>query len=128
MDDKNMSLTGAEWNVMEALWEHSPRTGREVADRLAETVGWSRTTALTMLGRMEKKGLVACGDEGKKKTYRPLVARADAARRETEDFLNRVYRGSVFELMTAVTEQAELTDSDIEDLYAILDNMKEWRK
>ena len=128
MDGKNVSLTGAEWNVMETLWEHSPKTGREVADRLAETVGWSRTTALTMLGRMEKKGLVACDDEGKKRTYRPLVERADAVRRETEDFLNRVYRGSVFELMTAVTEQAELTDSDIEDLYAILDNMKEWRK
>ena len=53
MDGKNVSLTGAEWNVMETLWEHSPKTGREVADRLAETVGWSRTTALTMLGRIE---------------------------------------------------------------------------
>ena len=128
MDGKNVSLTGAEWNVMETLWEHSPKTGREVADRLAETVGWSRTTALTMLGRMEKKGLVACDDSGKKLTYRPMLERTKAVRRETESFLSRVYRGSIRELMHCLTQQAPLTDSDLDELYAILDEAKERRK
>ena len=120
------TLTAAEWNVMECFWERegTALTGREVAERLAETVGWSRSTALTMLGRMEKKGLLSCAEDGKLKTYLPLLARADAARRETMDFLSRVYRGSVGQLLSAVTEQAELSEGELKELYAILDQVK----
>ena len=31
-----MNLTDAEWNVMECLWEKSPRTGRETTEWLEE--------------------------------------------------------------------------------------------
>ena len=127
MEREQISLTAAEWNVMECLWEDGsrPKTGREVAARLAESAGWSRSTALTMLARMETKGRVASDDTGKKKSYRPLAERSEAVQTETSSFLNRVYRGSVQALLSAVTEQTELTDSDLEDLYAILDRRRE---
>lgn len=128
MEDKKELLTTAEWNVMECLWEHptKPLTGGEVAKKLAETVGWSRTTALTMLRRMEKKGLVASDDEGKKITYRPLIKRWNAVERENEAFLTRIYKGSVAEMLSAFTEQEMLSESDLDELYAILDKAKEW--
>ena len=31
---ENISLTTAEWNMMECLWDHSPRTGREAVELL----------------------------------------------------------------------------------------------
>ena len=74
MKHGNGSLTGAEWTVMECLWEHSPRTGREVALWLNEKMGWSRSTSLTLLRRLEAKGAVA-SEEGEPKTFRPLIAR-----------------------------------------------------
>ena len=120
------TLTAAEWNVMECFWERdgAALTGREVTERLAETVGWSRSTALTMLGRMEKKGLLSCAETGKLKTYLPRLARTDAARRETKDFLNRVYRGSVRQFLSAVTQEAELSEGELKELYAVLDRVK----
>ena len=35
MPDENINLTPAEWNLMECLWEASPRTGREAAEYLS---------------------------------------------------------------------------------------------
>ena len=130
MEEHTLDLTAAEWNVMECLWEDGGRakTGREVAQRLAETAGWSRSTALTMLARMEKKGLVACDGEGKLNRYRALASRGEAARRQTESFLSRVYRGSVRAMLSAMAEQAELTDADIDGLYAVLDEIRGERK
>ena len=59
MNKKAISLTPAEWQLMECLWEKSPRSGREAVDDLRERAGWSRSTTLTMLRRMSEKGLIA---------------------------------------------------------------------
>ena len=49
MPEQTTALTAAEWNLMECLWECAPRTGREAVDYLQKSVGWSRSTTLTML-------------------------------------------------------------------------------
>ena len=36
------NLTQAEWSVMEALWERGALTGREAAELLSGSCGWSR--------------------------------------------------------------------------------------
>lgn len=120
MSEQNISLTNTEWNLMECLWEASPRTGREATDYLQERVGWTRSTTLTMLRRMTEKGLVHCEDKKGMKVYSPLIRREDAVIKETDDFLNRVYKGSVSMMMSAITKKQELTKEEIDELYAIL--------
>ena len=120
MYEHNISLTNAEWNLLECLWVSSPRTGREATDYLQKHVGWTRSTTLTMLRRMTEKGLVRCEEKDGVKAYSPLVRREDAVIKETDDFLNRVYKGSVSLMMSAITKKQELTKEEIEELYAIL--------
>lgn len=120
MPEQNINLTKAEWNLMECLWEASPRSGREATDYLREHVGWTRSTTLTMLRRMTEKGLIRCEQKDGMNAYSPLVRREDAAMKETDDFLNRVYKGSVSMMMSAITKKQNLTKEEIEALYAIL--------
>ena len=120
MSEQNISLTNTEWNLMECLWDTSPRTGREATDYLQERVGWTRSTTLTMLRRMTEKGLIRCEDKDGMKVYSPLIKREDAVVKETDDFINRVYKGSVSLMMSAITKKQELTKEEIEALYAIL--------
>ena len=63
MENADKNLTPTEWNLMECLWEHSPRTGREAVEYMAQSVGWSRSTTLTMLRRMSEKGFIDCREE-----------------------------------------------------------------
>ena len=113
-------LTATEWKLMECLWEKHPRTGREAIDFMAESAHWSRSTTLTMLRRMSEKGVIDCSEKDGIKVYSPLIRREDAATRETDDFLGRVYKGSVSMMMSAITKKQELTKEEIDELYAIL--------
>ena len=119
-----LDLTPAEWKVMECLWARSPLTGREVSEALASSAGWTRSTALTMLRRMTEKGLIACSDEKGVREYAPLLVRSDAAQRETESFLDRVYSGSVSMMVSAMTQKRALPQSEIDELYALLSSLE----
>ena len=107
MNKHSISLTEAEWTVMECLWAQSPRTGREAVAWLEEKMGWSRSTTLTLLRRLEEKGAVAGDTEGAIKTFRPLIDREDAAHQETENLLDRAYKGSLSLLEQCLYPQAE---------------------
>ena len=117
---QDITLTPTEWNLMECLWEHAPRTGREAVEYLEKKVGWSRSTTLTLLRRMTEKGVIKCGEAEGIKIYEPAIRREDAVLRETDDFINRVYNGSVSLMMSAITQKQDLTREEIDELYAIL--------
>lgn len=124
MKKQHIDLTTAEWSVMECLWEHSPRTGREVTGEMEEQAGWSRSTTLTLLSRLEAKGAVSSDSEGGKKTFSAALKREDAALHETEDFLSRVYNGSLSLLVSSMTKKKALSQKEINELYAMLKELE----
>lgn len=122
---KPVHLTGSEWNVLDCLWDNSPQTVMELVSVLGEKVGWAKSTTITTLRRMEEKGLVRCEVAGKGKRYFPAVDREAAVVSETRSFLNRVYRGSVGLMMNAMAQRQELTEEDLRQLRAILDQTEQ---
>lgn len=117
----SVKLASSEWNILNCLWERSPRTVMQLSNELEQTVGWARSTTITTLHRMEAKGLVRCEPAGRGKAYLPLVERDQAVLAETKSFLNRVYQGSVGMMMSAMVRQEGLSREQIAQLRAILD-------
>ena len=114
-------LTPVEWNIMESLWERAPKIGSEIVRDVKEIAGYSRSTTLTMLTRMTKKGYLECVEDKKGiKTYIPLIDRQVAIQQETDHFLNRVYHGSLSLLVSTFTEKQKLSKEEIDSLYEIL--------
>ena len=62
--------------AMEVLWEAGPVTARQLADRLAGR-GLAYTTWLTVLSRLEGKGLVRRERSGRAHTYSAVASRED---------------------------------------------------
>lgn len=123
-----MNLTDMEWNVMEMLWERGSVTGREAVECLENQLGWSRSTTLTHLRRMEAKGAVGSSTDDGLKTFRPLISREKATIAETEDFLSRVYKGSLSMMVSSFTRRQTLSKEEIDQLYDILDKMEGGRE
>lgn len=119
---EEIKLAASEWNILNCLWEHSPRTVMQISNELEKTVGWARSTTITTLHRMEAKGLVRCEQAGRGTAYVPLVERDQAVLAETHSFLNRVYQGSVGMMMSAMAKQEGLSLDQIAQLRAILDD------
>lgn len=124
MEQAKINLTEAEWNVMECLWEAAPRTGREIIDWLKERKGWSRSTTLTLLRRLEEKDAVRAENSGSVKTFYPRITRECAALQEAEHFLDRVYHGSLGMMVSAFTKKQALSKEEIQELYDILEKIE----
>ena len=123
-----ISLTNSEWYVLDCLWERSPQTVMELVAALGERLGWAKSTTITTLRRMEDKGLVLCQTQGRGKRYSPAVPRGRAARGETRSFLNKVYRGSVGLMVSAMAQDQALSKAEIDELYEILRKAEEGQK
>lgn len=121
------TLSEAEWNIMESLWEYSPKVGSQIAADMAAMTGWSRSTTLTMLKRMTEKGLIGWEDSGQMRAYVPLVEREEAVKKETEHFLKKVYHGSISMLVSGFVEKQRLSAEELAELREILDRAEEER-
>lgn len=120
-----LTLTNSEWYVLDCLWDAAPMTVMQLVAALQKKVGWAKSTTITTLTRMEAKGLIRAEAQGRGKQYYPTVERREAARRETRSFLDKVYRGSVGLMMSAMTDGQTLTKEEINELYAILKQAEE---
>ena len=121
----NIDLTNSEWYVLDCLWERSPQTVMELVAALGDRLGWAKSTTITTLRRMEDKGLLLCQIQGRAKHYSPAVSRDRAVRRETRSFLDKVYRGSVGLMVSALAEDKALSRAEIDELYEILRKAEE---
>lgn len=121
----HINLTDAEWRVMELLWQHEPQTGRELVETLEKIAGWNRSTTLTLLRRLEGKQAVADETQNGVKAFRPLIRREEAALQETEDFLSRVYQGSLSLMVSTMTQKQALSQEELGELYKILQELEE---
>ncbi len=120
-----IKLTASEWSVLDSLWQENPQTVMQLVSKLGKTVGWAKSTTITTLRRMEEKGLVHCETVGKGKSYTPAVEQEQAEIQETRSFLDRVYRGSVGLMMSAMAQRQELSPEDIAELRDILRKAEE---
>ena len=126
MSANGISLTQAEWSVMERLWQSGPLTGREVVQHMEQSCGWSRSTTLTLLSRLEAKGaLEGIPAEKGPKVFSPILRREDAALGETKDFLDRVYQGSLSLMVSALTQKQALSREELDQLYELLKGLEE---
>ena len=114
-----MTLNNSEWTIMEKLWEQ-PYTMMQLYHILEEETGWSKSTVVTMLGRMVDKGLAAYHEGGRAREYYPLVRKEDVALSETKSLIDRVFKGSVNMMMSALVRQNDLSQEDILELQEIL--------
>ena len=127
MSDTAVSLSPGEWQIMDRLWEKSPRTLMELVRLLSPDTGWSKSTIATMITRLEAKGALAWEEGGRARLYRPTVSRDQAALQETESLLQRIYRGSVGMMVNTLADGRGLTQADIDELTAILEKARRER-
>lgn len=124
---KKSKLSEAEWKILSLLWEREPMTITNITAGLKEETGWSKSTVITLLGRMEEKGAVRYEQGKNARIYYSVLKREDAAVPETRSFLRRMYSGSLGLMLNSLIEQGELSDEEISELSDIIEKAGEKR-
>ena len=117
-------ISDAEHVVMEVLWDESPLTAQDVAERIGASRGWSLNTVKTLIGRLVAKAAVSHEAEGRRYLYRPAVAREDYVARESRRLIDRLFGGRLTPLVAHLAETDALTPADIAEIEALLKALK----
>ena len=118
-------ISDAEHAVMEVLWDESPLTAQDVADRVDPARGWSSATVKTLLGRLVAKRALDHDVDGRRYLYRPAVAREDYVAGESRRLIDRLFGGRLTPLVAHLAERDELTRQDIAEIEALLAALKQ---
>lgn len=119
MDD--FVLGDRELDVMGVLWELGSGTVSEVRDQLAaERADLAYTTVLTILRNLEEKGFVTHEVEGRAHRYLPKVAQRAARSTLVGRLVDKLFHGSVEQLLVHLVHDRHLSADDIARLRAQL--------
>ena len=117
-------LGEAELEVLRFVSDRDGTTVREAAERFAETRGLARTTVLTMMERLRKKGfLVREAHEGGFR-YRSSQTKATVLRGLVGDFVERTLGGSLQPFVAYLAERRSVSPEELEDLKALVDQLE----
>jgi predicted transcriptional regulator len=117
-------IAEGEYAVMEVLWREAPLTAAEVAERVPADRGWSLATVKTMLSRLLAKGVLAHDEDGRRYLYRPAIDREDYVAEESGRLIDRMFAGRVTPLVAQLAARDRLSPADIEEIEALLKELK----
>ena len=124
MTSKQENLGELELEVMKILWDRGRSSVLQVAEQLSKQKGYARTTILTILQRLHKKGFLKRKKEDGVYRYEPTQKRQQVMGRLLSQFIDRVFDGSSTSLVQQLTG-ARMSDEELDQIKAIIDKAHE---
>ena len=109
-------LTPLEAVIMDAIWELSKATVRQVRDHLKPVKPMAYNTVLTVMRILRKKGFLASQRNGRADVYVAKVSREQVGRRSLRDVLERFFSGSARELVSELLDCEDLSDKQLREI------------
>jgi predicted transcriptional regulator len=113
MARRRAPLGRAELEILQYAVDRHPVTVREVAEYAAETKGYARTTVLTVMERLRKKGYLTRKKAGGVYQYQPKLPKGELLEHLIGDFVDRVLGGSVSPFVAYLAQTGDLTEDEI---------------
>lgn len=118
MEEYNLGIV--EGKFADIVWEHAPLSTGELVKLCGEDLGWKRTTTYTVLKKLSERGIF----ENKNGTVVVLVPREDFYARQSEQYVQRSFGGSLPGFLAAFTSRKKLTEEEVEELQRIIDESR----
>ena len=110
----------AEARFADLIWENEPLTSGQLA-RLGEgALQWKKTTCFTVLKRLCDRGIFR--NQGG--TVTSLLSREEFYARHSEAYVEETFGGSLPAFLAAFGTRKKLSDSEIDELKKLIDNMR----
>jgi predicted transcriptional regulator len=127
MDSKKLvpRPTEAELSILRVLWRQGPATVRQVMEALCQEKPTGYTTVLKLMQIMFEKGLLKRDMRERVHVYRPAVAAEKMQKRLVQDLLDRVLEGSTRKLVMHALDGTKISEEELAEIRALLDQAEE---
>lgn len=113
----DMRLGPVESRFAELIWDGEPISSTELVHLAERELEWKKSTTYTVLKRLCEKGIFQ--NEGGVVTSR--LSREEYAARQSEQFVEETFSGSLPAFLTAFTRRKKLTEEEIEQLQRLIE-------
>ena len=117
-------LGSAELEVLKVLWERGPSTVRDVLTLLHERgrkVAY--TTVLTVLTRLEQKGVVGSDRSDQAYVYRAKASREKVTMARLRAMVRDLYDGAAAPMVLQLMRAEKFTPEELADLQRLIDTL-----
>jgi len=123
--NKPTVLAKFELEIIHVIWDKSKATVQEVKDALSQAHPGAYSTFMTVMRRMEKKGLLnhEMHEDGRTFVYKSLVSREEVSTSMFQDIYQRLFRGSSERLADAINalfREEEIAPEEIQRLKKLI--------
>ena len=113
-------ISGAESQIMEALWAQGPLTADEIVQSVGPAQSWGEATVKTLINRLLKKKALASERTGGRAIYRPVVTREEYVTGESQGLLDRLFGGQVAPLVAHYARHRALSADEVARLKKLI--------
>lgn len=119
------SLSPAQREIMEIVWDKGEVAAIEVRDIIAESRPIARETVRTILQRMEDKGWVKHRVVGRTHFYSATMQREATVGQKVVELVDTICGGSPVRLVTALLDFRGLSKAESERIQELIETAKE---
>jgi predicted transcriptional regulator len=117
------SLTKAEEQVMQMLWELNQGFLKDIMDKMPEPKPHSNTVA-TILKILIEKGFVNYEVQGRNNLYKSAVSKTEYGQKSINQLVKGYFEGSPAKLLSHFVNENKLSQEDLEALLQQIKNAK----
>jgi BlaI family transcriptional regulator, penicillinase repressor len=117
------SLTKAEEQVMQTLWQLKHGFLKDIVDKMPDPKPHSNTVA-TILKILIDKGFVGYEVQGRNNLYKPSVSKSEYGKKSINQLVKGYFEGSPAKLLSHFVNDNKLSQEDLETLLEQIKNAK----
>lgn len=121
---KNIKPTESELEILQVLWQKGQASVRDVHEELLKTKEAGYTTTLKLMQIMHEKGLVKRDDSIKTHIYQAAVSKEKTQKHLLGKMIDTLFGGSPTQLVMQALGNHKASDSELEEIQKLLDNLK----
>lgn len=112
--------TDAELEILQVLWDSKTATVRDIADVLTKRKRVAYTSIATIVRIMVDKEYVEIVDARRPQKFRPVISETEARKSVTDEWLERMFEGSLSNLVRHALTGRRLTKEERKELRSML--------
>lgn len=125
MQKKIQRLPDSELDVMIALWNGHPGMSRsEIESFVNQKKTLAPTTILSMLTRLEKKGVVSVKREGVMNLYTAEISQEEYQQQESESVLEKLFDNSLSKFVTSLYQGRQISQDKLKELEELIQELE----
>ena len=118
---EEIRLGAVEKRFADIIWQNEPLSSGELVKECEKELTWKKSTTYTVLKKLCEKGIF----QNEKGIVTSLISKEELNSRQSEQFVEENFKGSLPAFIAAFTKRKEISQKDMKEIRKMIDSFEE---